>query len=328
MMPAMNTNNTVANAIQRELENADSYPGLQALGVGSSITATPTPSRQGMLDSRPANRLKSTLNLSQITSKDFDALLDAQMMEVEDERMRESLIAASMISAPTDSRYAKLHIPLFGSKAPNGAQTLTNSGSAQSNTLLDDEDDFDAFSSSAPTHARNLSPPSIIPSAFGPTPTSFSTQSIPSTFMRTSTPPNARPSSAKVSPAPSRGSTVAIMSQNTLSGSRASTPVTMTNAPLLPPPPGSRQLRSPPIHSRGDLLNDSASVLPPPQMPSATNKSTSATQMETLFDLSSPPISVVSNSMPMVASKKVEASSVAAAPGGLSAQDLSFFEGL
>jgi hypothetical protein len=49
--------------------------------------------------------------------------------------------------------------------------------------------------------------------------------------------------------------------------------------------------------------------------------------MEALFGLSSPPISMVSNSVPVVAPKRVTPS-VTPATGGLSAQDLSFFEGL
>jgi hypothetical protein len=332
MMPATNTNGAVAGAIQKEPESAGGYPGLKTPGVASSVVASPTPSRRGMLDSRPVNKLTSTVNLGQITSKDFDALLDAQVMEVEDEKMRESLVAASFISAPTDSQYSKLNIPLFGSKLLNAVQPLSNSSFAQSNTLLDDDDDFDAFLSSstapqAPVHARKPSQPSIIPSAFGSTPSSFSAQNVPSTFVRTATPPNVRPGSTKVSPTPSRSSTVAIMSQTTLSGSRASTPAMMTTAPLLPPPPGSRQLRSPPIHGQSDLLNDSVSVSPQTRTPSAATKPTNTTQMEALFGLSSPPVSMVSNSVPVVAPKRVTPS-VTPATGGLSAQDLSFFEGL
>ena len=333
MMPAMNPNGQIANAIQKELESTGGYPG-QAMGVGSSIISTPTPSRQGMIDSRPRNKLNSSLNLGQISSKDFDALLDAQIMESEDERIRESLIAASMISAPIDSKYSRLSIPLFSSKPPNGAQPLSKEpNSSHSNTLFDD-DDFDAFLSS-PTPSKPPMQPQMSQSttSFALNPSLFSAQNSTPSFMRASSPPNAmRPGSSKVSPTPSRSSTVAIMSPSGLPGSRPTTPASMSIAPLLPPPPGSRPIRSTPVNQQGDLLNDLAFVssTTPTHSRSGSRSGISGaktTQMSSLLSLPSPPASIIPNPM-AVATPKATVPSATPASGGLSAQDLSFFEGL
>ncbi|KIM32834.1 hypothetical protein M408DRAFT_187272 [Serendipita vermifera MAFF 305830] len=327
MMPAMNPNSPLGSAIQKELESTGKYSG-QAIGIGSSIISTPSPSRQGMVSPMAMNKLSSTANLGQISSKDFDTLLDAQILEIEDEKMRESLVAAAMISAPTDSRYSTLSLPFFGSKAPEGAQPLGKEpGSATSNTLLDD-DDFDAFLSSPTPSNQPAQKQKPQPAAtFSLTPSLFSAQNSTPTSFRATSPPNMGIlGSARPSPTPSRNPTMAIMS----GGSRPATPTTMAIAPLLPPPPGSKPIKA---TRQGDLLNQSglgSSHTTPTH--SRTNSSSAmnggkAAQMASLLTLSPPVANPVPSPMPLTASRVVTPST-APATGGLSAQDLSFFEGL
>ncbi|PVF99892.1 hypothetical protein CPB86DRAFT_266755 [Serendipita vermifera] len=278
-----------------------------------SVTTGPTDSsRRKGANSGPAN-------LSQLSSQDFDNLLDAQIQEVEDEKLRESLVAAALISEPTSSNYSQLGRQLWGPKTnKDGAKPLNelSSLSTQSNSLFDD-DEFDAFlATPSKSTASSQKPASTVPSSTFTLSPGISTSNI----ARTSTPPLIPRPANKASPTPSRTSTIAIMNTST---SRSSTPLTPQIAPLLPPPPGSRLARPAPSM---DLLNERST-----SATSATSNGPTSSGMGDLSSLITPPSntmqSLVQPSKP--ASKLVTSSNNSKFnAGGLSAQDLSFFEGL
>lgn len=277
--------------------------------------------------------------------------------------MRESLVNAAFAEFGYDSRYGKLGGPLgglFGSSKPqHNAQKLSMSG----NGLLDDDgDDFDAFLSSAPTSST----PALQVKAPAPVQQSnlfaSSNPVSPVSYGRTSTPPvtTVHPSPPSGSRSThtrttSRSSTVAIMSQNNARNSRPSTPSlgNVPIAPLLPPPPGSRPVSLSVKSGQGmgslmgsiDLLNDFAPpVAAPPPSSTLISPPPSKNQNDlgSLFDLGSPPSSSgvtfkpvvtgtpASSSTPIAASRwsVAKPAQTTTSQGGLSAQDLSFFEGL
>jgi hypothetical protein len=329
--------------------------------------------------------LQST-NIRGMSSEAFDQLLDRQIAEVEESKMRESLASAAFIDPMPGGRYGKFGLPLgglFGSSKSQHSQDLNNSGK----TLLDDdEDEFDAFFSapqgqakaSTPIQQQATSP--MAPLSYGRPNTT--TPPIGSLHRPTSSASGSMSGSGTHSRNPSRTSTVVTMSQNNTRNSRPSTPSlgNVPIAPLLPPPPGSRPVSLNNKSGQGmsslmgsiDLLNDFGSnssaplAAPAPvpafakgsaisPLPSKNQNQANLTQFESLFDLglppssSSPAMSPIPARTPLVSptptggsqwslpkpgqpnstsfptTTKVASSTTG---GGLSAQDLSFFEGL
>lgn len=316
MIPAMN--GPTAEAIKKELGDAAAYPGTQDTASGGAFGNPMSSSTGRSLDSSGKGKSPlHTTNLSQLTSEDFESLLDAQIAEVEDLRMRESLIATSLISEPTDSSYSRLGSSLFGIKKIATAQPLKESETHTSNSLFDDDDDFTGFlgtpgkEQSKPMAPTNYGTPPTVQQAFSPT-------LVPAGNVK-NTPPVHQRASPKVSPTPTRHSTIAIMSQ----GSRPSTPSVVAPAPLLPPPPGRT--------ASANLFNGDSLISPPSQTAlSAAKPATGATNdLDSLLDFGSPDPSMPSAApKPSLAPKASLSTTASTHTGGLSAQDLSFFEGL
>jgi hypothetical protein len=288
----------------------------------SGIMAPPSVTTSPPDSSRRKMATPASINLSQMTSHDFDNLLDAQILEVEDEKLRESLVAAALISEPTSSNYSRLSVPLWGSKTnKDGAKPLDGSSnlSTKSNSLFDD-DEFDAFLATPAVAPQSSQKQALVAPSSAIT---LSPRITNSNVTRTGTPPLVPRPPGKASPTPSRSSTIAIMSQTTPVG-RPSTPSKPQIAPLLPPPPGSRFARpAPPM----DLLNERNGSSTP-----VMNNGTTISNIGDLASLMGPPSTILPSSMQssMPTAMKPVSSSSNAKPtaGGLSAQDLSFFEGL
>ncbi|CAG7851729.1 SubName: Full=Uncharacterized protein {ECO:0000313/EMBL:CCA74654.1} [Serendipita indica DSM 11827] len=300
MMPTINQGSLSADQLGKDIMG--SYPGAQALSVGGLLAAS-----SSITPSKPSGA--AAKSLSQLTSEDFDSLLDAQIQQVEDDALRQSLVdTALMPGMPSgmsnNGSYSRISVPLFGSKSSTvGAQPL-NAGSKPSSNSLFDEDDFDAFLSSPSKPA--VSQPSKAPSIPLQRPSNF-------TSLQPSQPLPPRPASKSTATSSTRSSVVAIMSQSSPFGSRPGTPSTPTIAPLLPPPPGSRPMSVTAQKQPIDLLG--GSMQQQPSKPAASD-------FGGLLDFSTPAVAPAAN--PKSTRPAVQSST----SGGLSAQDLSFFEGL
>ncbi|KAG8760172.1 hypothetical protein FRC14_003928 [Serendipita sp. 396] len=336
MVPTMTPGSTSSEAIRQEIEKAGGYP--DAMLVGGMMGTSTTLSQRGPSVPRTRNHPVASKDLINMSSSDFDSLLDAQITEVQDEQIKRSLVEAHMMAGPGtedgNSRYSRLNIPLFGSKPTNpGVQLLSSqSGSNTSNSLFDD-DEFDTFLASPANQPSVQTAQSGLPNgrsvALPSQPPFTSSSSITSPLKPASAPPLAPRASTRATPTPSRGPVVAIMSQTSPAGSRPGTPSNVSIAPLLPPPPGGRPMfvSKPPV----DLFGDTTLAPSPPRpMSNGAQMAGGAADLASLMDFAAPskPSANPSGSLAMKPAIQPKVASTPAGTGGLSAQDLSFFEGL
>ncbi|KAG8836103.1 hypothetical protein FRC17_010036 [Serendipita sp. 399] len=329
MVPTMTPGSTSAEAIRQEMQAAGVHPGANTITIGGMMGSAPSLSQRG--PSNPTNphiHPAASKDLINISSSDFDSLLDAQIAQAQADDLKQSLVDAYMLDVPSsdtpNSRYSRLNLPLFGSKPANpGAQLLSSQPDSNTSNTIFDDDDFDAFLSSP---ANQISAQQVRPT-ISSRPPSLSSSIIPpkpptTTLIGSRIPP-------KGTSTPSRAPVVAIMSQSSPAGSRPGTPSNISIAPLLPPPPGGRPM--PITKAAVDVFGDTSVASPPSRpMSNGAQITSGSADLAGLLDFTAPskPSITTPNSLTTKPLIPPRAMSTQPTAGGLSAQDLSFFEGL